>query len=350
MNHTQQNQPMLGDQTFPSEPAASNPFAGELGGEFSSNFGTNTHAVSQIFGGGGYNNGVGSKNIFIIVGGVVLLAALFFAYKMVMKDDAHVADQGIYTPPKAIQAPPIEEAPAAIQQRTEPVAETPVVVERSIEETQMVAEQPQVIAPQVEYSQPAPAVQYSNQYSAAQPMAQPASLVSPANGQAFPYDETQGPVRLNYSAGGAPVRVVLSRSPSMNPVVTAITSRGSSYGFHQASPGTWYWRVDDSLGGSTEVRSFTVADPVRRNISVNNPGTISDGSTIDWGGDAQVTSYRVEMVPAGSNWANPYRFATGTTSATISGVPGGDYSMRVGAHSRVSGRWEYTNAGTVSLQ
>jgi hypothetical protein len=53
----QQGQTGLSDTFSTSSSATSNPFTADLKGEFTSNFGTNTNAVSQIFKEGGFAGG-----------------------------------------------------------------------------------------------------------------------------------------------------------------------------------------------------------------------------------------------------------------------------------------------------
>src|SRR3954467_8997718 len=71
MNEAPSNQTGLSD-TFSSQPAPqTNPFTADLKGEFTSNFGTNTNAVSQIFKDGGFSAQRPTK---LIIAGVVLVA------------------------------------------------------------------------------------------------------------------------------------------------------------------------------------------------------------------------------------------------------------------------------------
>ena len=78
MNEAPSNQSGLSD-TFSSQPAPqTNPFTADLKGEFTSNFGTNTNAVSQIFKEGGF---VGTNRTkYLIIGGVLIavLAVVFY--------------------------------------------------------------------------------------------------------------------------------------------------------------------------------------------------------------------------------------------------------------------------------
>ena len=109
----------------------------------------------------------------------------------------------------------------------------------------------------------------------------------------------------------------------------------------------------ENNSGSTEVRSFSVNSPQRRNVLVAEPAAgaavAGTGGTVSWQGDSAVAFYRVEFSQGG--WANPqFRFATSGNSVQLQGVAPGQYNMRVGAFSEVSGRWEYTAAQPVDVQ
>src|SRR5690606_30916752 len=128
--------------------------------------------------------------------------------------------------------------------------------------------------------------------------------------------------------------------------------RGNQYEFHHPWPGTWYWKVENA-SGSTEGRSFQVTAPARRNVVLSEPqagGAVAgNGGTVSWQGDNSVAFYRVELTASGS-WANPeHRFATSGNSVSLQGVAAGQYQMRVGAFSEVSGRWEFTAPVPVSV-
>jgi len=145
---------------------------------------------------------------------------------------------------------------------------------------------------------------------------------------------------------------VFSRNASMNPVSLKVPVSGNNYSFQHPWPGKWYWKVQNK-SGSTEVRSFTVTSPVRRNIQIAEPqanGAIAgSGGTVSWQGDSKVARYRVEF--STGDWANPpYRFSSSGNSVQTNGVPAGQYMMRLGAFSEVSGRWEFTSPVGITVQ
>ena len=60
--------------------------------------------------------------------------------------------------------------------------------------------------------------------------------------------------------------------------------------------------------------------------------------------------YRVEL-NQGDDWSNPqFKFSSSGTQVQLNGVAAGQYSMRLGAFSEVSGRWEYTQPTSVTVQ
>jgi hypothetical protein len=69
------------NNTFSSQPASqTNPFTADLKGEFTSNFGTNTNAVSQIFKEGGFVSNNRTK--YMIIGGVVLVVLVIAGFML----------------------------------------------------------------------------------------------------------------------------------------------------------------------------------------------------------------------------------------------------------------------------
>jgi hypothetical protein len=139
----------------------------------------------------------------------------------------------------------------------------------------------------------------------------------------------------------------------MQPEVMRIKVSGTNYSFHRPWPGQWYWKVE-SEGSASEVRSFNVAPPVRRNIALTAPQTgaslAGTGGAVTWTGDTGVAYYRVEMNQT-EDWSNPqFKFSSSGTQVQLNGVPAGSYSMRLGAFSEVSGRWEYTQPIQVTVQ
>ncbi len=311
------NQP---NNTFNSQPATgtqSNPFTADLKGEFTSNFGTNTNAVSQIFKDGSF--GGSNKNKFIIYGavGVVVLALAWFL--MSSGDETDVASTD------AVEEDAGDEA--------DTTADTAATAEAPAEATAKPAEVPA-------------------QAPAAQPAASGSiSLTSPESGASLAYDETQGSAMFSWNGG--PGTIVFSRHNNMQPEVMRVKVSGSTYAFHHPWPGQWFWKVE-SEGGASEVRSFTVAAPIRRNVAMTAPAAgasiAGTGGVVSWTGDKGVAYYRVEL-NQGDDWSNPkFKFSSSGSQVQLNGVTAGQYNMRLGAFSEVSGRWEYTQPIGVTIQ
>src|SRR5438128_118292 len=92
------NQQTGANNSFSQGASQTNPFTPDLKGEFTSNFGTNTNAVSQIFKEGGFVSSNRTK--YLLIGGavVILLAVLFYFYEPSSSDDA--TDATTATEPK----------------------------------------------------------------------------------------------------------------------------------------------------------------------------------------------------------------------------------------------------------
>lgn len=342
MNEAPSNQTGLND-TFSSQPAPqTNPFTADLKGEFTSNFGTNTNAVSQIFKEGGF---VGqNRTKYLIIGGVVILAlALVFFFAMDDNQDEAfpTAGEDAATTDSAETDEPKTEGDelATADSETATVDDEAASAETSDEQTAAVAETG------------ASAVPSSIASSGGKSFGSGAvTLTEPAEGSMLNYDESQGAAVFNWTGGGG--HIVFSRHQSMNPPALRMRVNGNSYAFQHPWPGTWFWRVENASGQS-EVRSFKVNAPTRRAVSLQQPtagGAIAgNGGTVTWQGDAKVAYYRVEM-STGSLTTPQHRFASSGNSVQLNGVAPGQYQMRVGAFSEVSGRWEYTTPVSVTVQ
>jgi hypothetical protein len=311
------NQP---NSTFNSQPATgtqSNPFTADLKGEFTSNFGTNTNAVSQIFKDGSF--GSSDKTRYIIFGAVIILVAVVGWFLLSGSGDeaADVAEDDVAAEdPSATTAATPEDA--AKPAEAAPTAEAPAA-----------APAPETMAP------PAGAI----------------SLSSPDNGASLTYDETQGAALFSWSGG--PGTIVFSRHSSMQPEVMRVKVSGSDYSFHHPWPGQWFWKVE-SEGGASEVRSFSVSAPIRRNIAITAPASgaslAGTGGVVSWTGDKAVAYYRVEL-NQGDDWSNPlFKFSSAGSQLELNGVGAGQYQLRLGAFSEVSGRWEFTQPISVTVQ
>ena len=309
------NQP---NSTFNSQPASgtqSNPFTADLKGEFTSNFGTNTNAVSQIFKDGSFSSSNRSRYILAGVGVLALLVIGWLLLSGDGEEGAEVAEDDIPAEgapteetPATTDAAPTADAPAAEAPAADPVAEAPVAT-GSI------------------------------------------SLASPENGASLAYDETQGAAMFSWSGG--PGTVVFSRHSSMQPEVMRVKVSGSSYAFHHPWPGQWFWKVE-SEGGASEVRSFSVSAPIRRNVALTAPAAgaalAGSGGIVSWTGDKGVAYYRVELNQS-DDWSNPmFKFSSSGSQVQLNGVSAGQYQLRLGAFSEVSGRWEFTQPVAVTIQ
>lgn len=344
-------EPEKGTSEFPDGGTDTNPFSDDLKGEFTSNFGTTTNAVSQIFKEGGF--GDQSRSKYIIAGVlalvVVLIGVFIFLFgtsetevPVVTSDfaetDAFPAEDEAEDPFVAD-----EEGEDAFFDEEEELASDS---EASSDLDQAVSEEAgdEFSAGQESASQSAAGEPLATGNGAIQ-------LVSPAAEANRPYDETASPAEFSWE-GSPGAEIVFSRSPSMSPVERQIFVQENFYLFHNPYPGTWYWQVRNSDGAS-DVRSFRIGAPVKRNLVISQPasgGAVSgSGGVVSWQGDNKVAFYRVEL--SNGSWANPpFRFATAGNSVQLNGVAPGQYQLRVGGFSEVSGRWEYTNPISVSVQ
>ena len=174
-------------------------------------------------------------------------------------------------------------------------------------------------------------------------------LLVPANGQVRDYDETSEYALFEWSGepGG---RLILSRSDQMFPVERSVMVTGNSYRLAHPWPGTWYWQVENNAGPS-EVSYFTVDPPVRRQVVLAPLASPLSGSNgvVSWSGDTKVARYSIELSQSG--WSQPqWRYQTSGTAVTLQNVTPGQYQLRVGAFSEVSGRWEYTTPTPVTIE
>ena len=333
------------DSGFPqSSPAPhSNPFTGDMkGGEFTSDFGTNTNAVSQIFKGGGF--GTSEKGKYIIIGVIVLAIAIGGAFLLFDSGDStESADGGDGTEEVGDAAT----GDQATTDGTEAAKEDGSAATTDQAATDQAAGQTATDSAVAEA--PAAAPTAGTHAGATGSLA----IGQPNDGASHDYDETQGPAVFEWT--GSADRIVFSRHANMNPVERSVSLKGkTNYQFDHPYPGTWFWKIENSEGAS-EVRRFVVNPPARRNFPVSQPTSGSslsgNGGVVSWQGDSKVAWYAVQLVTPGASWATPqYRFGTSGTSIALQGVTAGSYDMRVGAFSEVSGRWEWQEIKGVTVQ
>lgn len=344
MNEAPNNTSGLND-TFSSQPAPqSNPFTADLKGEFTSNFGTNTNAVSQIFKEGGFVNQDRTKKLIIGGAVIVVLAVAIYLFTSGGEEEGTEVAEETSGEEAGTEEGTTEEA-AGEETAEEGAAEEGQ--EETAEETQATPTEQTTAATDAGAGTSVASNYVPSSFSASSGAL---TLMEPADGSSLSYDESQGAANFSWSGGGG--WIVFSRNASMNPVSLKVAVSGNSYAFNHPWPGKWYWKVQNK-SGSTEVRSFSVGSPVRRNVQISEPqagGSVAgNGGTISWQGDSKVAYYRVEF--STGDWANPpYKFSSSGNSVQTNGVPPGQYMMRVGAFSEVSGRWEYTAPVSVSVQ
>ncbi|MDE3270224.1 MAG: hypothetical protein OYH77_08085 [Pseudomonadota bacterium] len=186
----------------------------------------------------------------------------------------------------------------------------------------------------------------------AQMMEGAVSIISPTSGQSRDYDQTMG--AANFSWDGNATYIVFARNSAFqNPYLRLNVAGRNSFDFQHPFPGRWFWRLEDAdTNPISEAASFTVAQAMRRNVALSEPtdgGSLSSGSTVAWSGDEKVAYYRLELTTG--NFAMPtYRFSTVNTSMQLADVAAGSYQLRVGAFSEVTGRWEYVEPISVTVQ
>ena len=309
MNQAPNNQG--NNNTFSSQQASpTNPFTADLKSEFSSNFGTNTNAVSQIFKEGGFANNSRMKYYIIAAVLVVAAAAGFYIYT-----ETQSADDAKLAPPPIAAIPKVAQKPAEVVEAVDDAAD--------------------------DAAEDAPAAAIPGGV---------VKLATPASGSAVNYDETQRSAKFSWEGTGG--TIVFSRAASMTPEVLRAKVSGTSFSFANPWPGKWFWRVENESGAS-EVRSFSVSAPTRRNIALTAPAAgatlAGTGGEVNWQGDSNVARYKVELTTA--EWANPnFVFSSSGSKLQLNAVTAGKYKMRLGAFSEVSGRWEFTQPQDITVQ
>lgn len=320
--------------------AQSNPFTSDIQGEFSSDFGTSTNAVSQIFKSGGFT--AENRTKIVALGAVLVGLLLAFIFVSGEEDQLSLENEDQMAEMQEEGAEQQEE----LAEGEEAVAEGEEAVS---EETEDLAEGEGELAEgeAVEEGMEGEATEGVEAVTGA------IALIGPYDGAMQPYDETSGPAEFSWDAPAE--RFNLSRSSTMQPLERSVNVNGAtSYALENPYPGTFYWQVQNAEGLS-EVRSFTIMAPEPRVFPVTQPvagGEIAgNGGIVSWQAGEKIARYAVEVKPAGTTWANPaHRFQTSGTSISINGVPPGAYDFRVGAFSEAAGRWEWQELMGVSVQ
>lgn len=297
----------------------------DLGAATGATTGASTSAVSRLFGDGAFGD-PNKKRLIILGGGVgvvlIVAAALYFTMEQ--------------------ESPEMPMPPA--QENIASEGSEPPVVGQEDEQGEVVAETDDEIAGEIGLDEVGDEMASTGTGDI--------QVMSPADGQSRDYDETTGGALFQWE-GGADY-IVFSRYSSMTPITRKVRVTGSnSYSLRDAYPGRWYWRLENEDQSSySEVQSFSIAPPSPRAISLSEPtagASISGDSLVSWNGDNKVSYYRVEL--SDGNFATPnYRFSTTGTSMQMSGVMSGSYQLRVGGFSEVSGRWEYSQPISVTVQ
>ncbi|MFK7872107.1 MAG: hypothetical protein AB8C84_02905 [Oligoflexales bacterium] len=355
------NQP--GDPNF-DQGSQTNPFTADLKGEFGSNFGTGTNAVSQIFKEGGFAGDQRTKTL-LGVGAVVLVAAVAYFVMGTGGEDpygAYVEDEELSDAGFPEEDDDFDDGGNNAmdeKDKKDDVAASQKDGENSLEDnsndfdndfdnSNNFSNENYNAEPSATAVSSAPRL--SSRPSVSSLGTSAPVLMAPADGLMRTYDDAMSHPEFTWSGGGG--RIAFSRSADMSVIEVEERVRESSHQSRQLSPGQWYWRVENRFGVS-DIRSFTILPPMIRNTVLSQPqegGSLAgNGGVVQWTGSSRVAYYRVEL--SSGSWANPqYRFSTAGTQLGVEGIQPGQYQLRVGAFSEVSGRFEYTAPIQVSVE
>ncbi|MFK7825429.1 MAG: hypothetical protein AB8G05_14845 [Oligoflexales bacterium] len=326
------------------------PFSADLKGDFTSNFGTNTNAVSQIFKEGGFVGENKSK----LIGVVALVVAVLLGGYVFLGSDEDYGDDDFVVAEDDEDIDDIEDIEDLDDADEDIIDSDPLdedIDDSSLSDNEIESDPEPILEEAL--PDPTDEVEYveseSTEYLPEATVAP--SIVSPADGFARVYDETMVPPEFIWegSPGGW---LVVSQNSSMNPVSIRRRVSENSYRLRKLLPGTWFWQVRNGAGKSG-VRSVVITDAPTRVLSLSEPtegGSLTgSGGVVTWTGDNKVAFYRVEI--SSNGWASPmYRFATSGTQLRVQDVAPGQYQLRVGGFSEVSGRWEYSEPVNISVQ
>jgi hypothetical protein len=312
-----------------------------LKGEFTSNFGTNTNAVSQIFKEGGFVND--RKRLYMIIGGVVAVIILAFVFLMPSDDVSTSEEDGLMT----------EEDDLGLVEDGETAGEEAATDEMGATATDPTAT---TDAATTDATATATGTDAAVATDAAAPAAVSGSVtvIAPVEGQSRAYDEASQAAVFQWE--GSAQSLVFSRSQSMTPAARIVDVSGqTSYEFLNPHPGAWYWQIKAADGTVSEVKTFNVLAPERLNLVIGQPaagGTLAGtGGMISWTAPhTRVAFYRVEFSASGSFARPDFLFSTSGTSVQVNGVTPGSYQVRLGGFSEISGQWEYSAPIQVTAQ
>lgn len=346
-----------------------NPFTGDLKGEFTSEFGTNTNAVSQIFNNSGFASQGRTKIIIAVVAALSLLGGGLF---YLQSQDSDITDESLLTEEDALEEGEALEDGDAKESTGEASKENTGLGEESAEASESssvdkLTEDSQLsdeassasTSTDIASTESSSQVAKSNSStdfsasSATNAMTGTMSVISPIAGAETDYDETMGPAEFIWE--GNANRIMFSRSSNMGSIYRfADVTNKNNYKFNGIYPGTWYWQLQGP-DGMSDIKQFNVSAPARRDFSIIEPQSgqaiNSNGGSISWSGAEKVARYQVQFKGTDTSWANPiYKYGTAGTRISVSGITPGLYDMRVGAFSEVSGRWEWQIIKGVSVQ
>lgn len=268
---------------------------GNAGGEFSNAGFGGTNAVSQIFKDGGFDDGKRKRMMFIIAGIVLVGVCGAAAWWLFSGDKTE--------PEKALEAPlAATEAPAAVEEEEE-VVEDETAVEGG---------------------------------AAAAP-ALTGGEISVA------YDARRGGVAITANAGSV---IEVSRSSDFSDTYVRGIAKGGSFQIPLPPPGKVYWREQ----GGAEAHVVNISAPESASVSFSAPQKFQKGGSLSWSGSGPVAYYRVEFA-TDKEFSNVVSaFATSQTSITPGEVAAGSYFVRVGAFNAAAGAFQYSSAGSVTVE
>ena len=352
-NNDPQSNAAFNTGTGPDTQASTNPFTGDLKGEFSSDFGTNTNAVSQIFKSGGFNSENRTKYIAIGVLVVVAIAAVAFFMSSPAEDpfaDDFAGDDG---------GLPADATDDLADDNIADLDDDDFGLDDDLGDDGLDGKDGDEAvadagAKEMGADTPVDEAPIGDGVAEAMPQSTGSfTLLNPPEGANRPYDETASAAEFSWE--GPADRINFSRNSSMRPLSKSIALNGAtSFSFDNPYPGTWYWQVENAEGVS-ETRMFRISAPEKRSFPVSAPtegGAIAgSGGVVSWQAGDRIARYAVEAVAAGSSWSAPaFRLGTSGTSVALQGVGPGSYDFRVGAFSEVSGRWEWQYIRNVTVQ